>query len=144
MKKVNEEIQKILSIGSLISYILACCTPCITTDHETISGLECLLMGWLSILSDVWLFLIWSSNIFYLVTIRRLIAKKQTHLGISVIPVIMAISLFYHDFINYDIKISIVQHNIGYYLWIISYILLLIRNVLKKDNINTLKSISVW
>ena len=65
--------------GSLISYLISCFLPCFSTSQESTIGYYCLLGGWTFIISDFWMFMIWSSNILYLCSLIMIVTNNSVN-----------------------------------------------------------------
>lgn len=124
-------IHKIILICSILIYIVSCFMPCLLTRTEKIYGFLCLFVGEISIITDIWLFLIWCSNMIYFYVVIRYFRNKEVHFFLPTISLIMAISMLFHNYIDYDIRVPIIRYLLGYYLWIASYVLVLIIYILR-------------
>jgi hypothetical protein len=141
--KHHKLICEILFMICLMIYMVSCFLPCYSTEHETANGYYCLLGGWFCLFVDLWLFLIWSSNILFFCSFVAAIKYNKICIWLSLISVVLSISMLFHRYIIYDIIVPIKYFHIGYYLWCASYMLLFIicifRMIEKSDRGTVLK-----
>ena len=107
--------------GSLISYLISCFLPCFSTSQESTIGYYCLLGGWTFIISDFWMFMIWSSNILYLCSLIMIVTNNSKCVCFSALSCILSISMIFHRYITYDIIVPITHFRMGFYLWCFSH-----------------------
>lgn len=117
-------IKKISFIACVVLYAISCFLPCITTTKEELKGIQCLLLGWMSVLTDFWSFVIWGSNILYVYTIIMIVRKKKVSLLYPLSSFLLSITMIFHKYIIYDVPVPIQHLDIGYYLWCASFIML--------------------
>lgn len=129
------KINDILLSISVLMYITSCFMPCILTRMETIYGYMCLLMGGFCCITDITLFPVWCSNILYIYIVIRLCRERNVHIILPIFTSIMAISMIFHNYLEYDVQVPIIKYLVGYYLWSISYFLILLVCVLKRKRI---------
>lgn len=117
---------------SVAIYILSCLLPVATTRNETLFGLGCLLMGEFSFLAgDLVQLEIWSGNIFYAIGVLLYWKGWKPFSSIfAVIALIVGWRMLSHPYITYDTVVPINHFHIGYYLWMLSFGLLLIAGLL--------------
>ena len=101
---------------SLISYLISCFLPCFSTSQESTIGYYCLLGGWTFIISDFWMFMIWSSNILYLCSLIMIVTNNSKCVCFSALSCILSISMIFHRYIIYDIIVPITHFQMGFYL----------------------------
>lgn len=128
---MNKKIYFLLRI-SMLMYIASCFMPCLLTTSEKIYGFMCLLAGGISIISDIWLFLIWYSNILYFYIVISLCKDKNVQIILPVLLSIAAVSMLFHNYLEYDIQVSIVKYLAGYYMWGVSYLIVLLSCIFKR------------
>ena len=114
-------------------YIASCFLPCYSTKNECTRGYFCLLAGWSNIIADLWLFLIWCSNIAYITIIVKILRNNDVQIIIPAISFLLSTSMLFHKYITYDIVVPITKFHIGYYFWVTSYLSLLGICILKKS-----------
>ncbi len=131
--ETKENIKDILFNISMLAYAVSCILPCLTTRTEELIGYQCLLSGIFTIFTDIWAFLIWSSNIYYITIIVRLFKDKDVEIILPAISFLLSLGMIFHRYLNYDIEVPITNFNIGYYLWVTSHLLLLVVCILKKS-----------
>ena len=131
--ETKENIKDILFNISMLAYAVSCILPCLTTRTEELIGYQCLLSGIFTIFTDIWAFLIWSSNIYYITIIVRLFKDKNVEIILPAISFLLSLGMIFHRYLNYDIEVPITNFNIGYYLWVTSHLLLLVVCILKKS-----------
>ena len=107
--------------GSLISYLVSCFLPCFSTTQESTIGYYCLLGGWIFIISDFWMFMIWASNILYLCSLIMIVKNNSKCVCFSASSCILSISMIFHRYITYDIIVPITHFRMGFYLWCLSH-----------------------
>ena len=122
----RKQIFKILHMICVIIYLSSCFLPCYSTEHEKVKGYVCLLGGWYFFIVDIWLFLIWCSNILFFCSILAAIKYSPKCVWFSLISVVSSISMLFHRYIVYDIIVPILSFHIGYYLWCASFLLHLV------------------
>ena len=111
---------------SIVLYITSCCLPCLTSETEVLMGYRCLFWGGVNIIWDFGAFLIWSSNIFFITIIVRLLRNKDVQIIPPAISFLLSLGMIFHRYIVFDIEVPITNFNIGYYLWVSSHLLLLV------------------
>ncbi len=131
--ETKENIKDILFNISMLAYAVSCILPCLATRTEELIGYQCLLSGIFTIFTDIWAFLIWSSNIYYITIIVRLFKDKDVEIILPAISFLLSLGMIFHRYLNYDIEVPITNFHIGYYFWVTSYLLLLAVCILKKS-----------
>ena len=111
---------------SIVLYITSCCLPCLTSETEVLMGYRCLFWGGVNIIWDFGAFLIWSSNIFFITIIVRLLRNKDVQIIPPAISFLLSLGMIFHRYLVFDIEVPITNFNIGYYLWVSSHLLLLV------------------
>ena len=124
--KYRKLIFKFLYIICMMMYLASCFLPCFSTEHEEVKGYYCLSGGWCYLFVDIWLFLIWLSNIFFFCSLFASIKYNPKCVWLSLISVVFSISMLFHRYIVYDIIVPILSFHIGYYLWCASFLLHLV------------------
>lgn len=130
-KNIRQFVYWGLFIGFVLSYLLSCFLPCFSTEHESIIGYYCLLGGWTFFLLDFWMFLIWCSNVLLVCSLIMITYNNPRCIWFSLFSFILAMSMFFHKYIIYDIIVPIKYFHIGYYLWCSSHLFLLMACILK-------------
>lgn len=117
---------------SVAIYVLSCLLPVATTRNEMLFGWGCLLMGGFSFFAgDLAQLGIWSGNIFYLIGVSLYWKGRKPISSIfAVIALIVGRRMLSHPYVTYDIAVPINHFHIGYYLWMLSFGLLLIAGLL--------------
>lgn len=121
MEKWNSP-QRIAIYTAMFLYILACLIPCLETKNDVIYGWYCLAFGWLSLLCDFNQFIIWCSNILFLVTlVLQLFRQQYLSLVLSFIIMTLSILMYAKGELILDIEVPIKEFLWGYYMWAGSY-----------------------
>lgn len=124
---------KLVGISTII-YVLSCFLPAMTTRNEVLFGLGCLVGGGMSILAgDLVQLAIWSANIFYIFGVLSYwkVVKLKSSI-FSIIALALGLCMLAHPYVTYDTRVDIKHFDIGYYLWILSFLILFISNLLNR------------
>lgn len=135
----KERIKELFFNISMLLYVASCIMPCLSTRVERVIGFQCLLMGALSFITDIWAFLIWSSNVLYITIVVNIFRGKDVRIILPVISSLLSLGMLFHKYLIYDTEVPIIVFHIGYYLWCASHLVLLLVCILK--NIEENKSI---
>lgn len=125
---------KIVLGMSILSFVVACATPAfknIENNREnSFTSIDCLAIGWMSILLDVFMFLAWCANVFYGISLTRALMDKNDSLTL-----ILSASAFLLSFFALTVKklpkneggdMVDVKVGIGFYFWVASFLVLVI------------------
>lgn len=122
-----------ISLGVTIAlYVLALVMPALETKAEVLRGFHLLLLGVFSILSDLSLLLIWLSNPLFFVALFLNCARSSypLALGLSLISIILGCLMSVKGEIAYDKEMPIIHYHWGYYLWVASFVGLLLSSLI--------------
>src|SRR5574344_1386801 len=128
--KLINKIKKIKH-GNIVTlgiwlYVLACATPVATTSNEVLFGIQCLLMGPMSILAgDLLQLIIWGSNPLFYFAIKSYRMQHKTALIFAILTVITGCLMFFHLYVTCYTEVQMLKYQIGFYFWIVSYVLAL-------------------
>ena len=131
----NEVWTKIhrISLGlSVALYVLALVMPALETKAEVLRGFHLLLLGVFSIFSNLSLLVIWLSNPLFFVALFLNWARSSypLALGLSLIALTLGCLMSIKGEITYDKEMPIIHYHWGYYLWVASFIGLLLSSLI--------------
>lgn len=136
---MREKIKFIIALLSLIVYIFACFCPAFEvvtnelSENRIIQGYDCSLFGWLVLPCSIWN-LIWCLNPIYFLSLISFVlckGKKTQNITMSMCGcvVVAGLAFCFCNGICVDesgSKFVIGQLFIGYYLWVLSFVILLL------------------
>ncbi len=123
-------LQNTILVGVCICYILSCLLPAFSTKGSVWPGYGCLISGWIYIAGEIWLFLVWLSNMILFFSVLRNRKNGKKTLWASAFAFLMSVSFRFRTTIILDIDCVIEDFKIGYYLWCLSMAGMFVYNLL--------------
>jgi len=136
-------IKKILVLVSVLFYVVACCLIAFkdTAAEGGLYGIICLLFGWLSFTSGFAAFVAWLANFPYFINVVLVLISKKT--SVRIVTTMLAVISLFLSFGAFGISevmkdeggtMQPVSFGPGLFLWIISFIIMIIAAVLPAED----------
>lgn len=119
-------------IASAGLYLISLMLPAMQISSRSVWGAECLVGGVFSITTDWFQLFVWYGNLLYLWTVGALLfdwgpfhKKQRMACWSMLIALVLAISWYSCKTIRMNSDETILSFQIGYYIWVSSFLLLL-------------------
>ena len=133
-----ERVKLIIALLSLTLYLYSCFCPAFEVvtnelyENRIIHGYACFLFGWLGLPCSIWN-LVWCLNPIYLLSMISFLlrkGKRSQNIAMSMCgcTVVVGLSFYFCDHACVDesgSKYELGKLFIGYYLWVLSFLILL-------------------